>query len=433
MQVSVESASELSRKMTVQVPESAIQDKVVERLKSFAQNAKLDGFRPGKVPKSVIKKRFGGRARQEVIAELIQSSFSEAIKGENLMPVGDPQIEPNEMGDGKGLEYVASFEVLPEITLFPFEQIKIKRLVSEITDHDIDDMIEKLREQRKSWESVDRGAKINDRLTINFDGKVGEENFTDGTIENFSLILGENKMIPGFEDKLVSVLAADHLSFELEFPADYLNKKLAAEKAEFEIDIVKIEKGVLPDVDENFIKAFDIESGDLETLREELKENMEREMRQAIFAKTKAEVMDALLEKNSLTLPDVMVQHEIEHLLAPHKEAAKKENRDVDDSLPREEIEQRARRRVTLGIICSEIIKANKLKADKQSVRKIIENAAASYEQPDELINWYYSNPEQLNSVEQRVLEDQVIEWVIERANVIDEPIGFKELTNLTA
>lgn len=429
MQVSVETTSELNRKMTVQVPEEKIQEKVVSRLKSLARDAKLDGFRPGKVPQSIIKQRFGGRVREEVVAELIQSSFFEALQEKNLRPAGGPEIIPQETAEGKGLEYVANFEVYPEFKLTPVEDLKIRHPVSQVTEADVDWMIEKLREQKKVWKAVERPAAQDDRVIISFEGKTDGECFTNGKVENFAVVLGSNQMVAGFEDKLSGAAAGSHLNFQIDFPADYANEKLAGKTAEFDIDVQKVEEAELPEVDAEFIKQHGIEEGDVEAFRKDVKANMEREMERAIRERMKTDVMKALYENNPLTLPQTLVEQEIERMMAPYKEAAKK-HPEMLDTLSRDKFEESARKRVALGLMLGDIIKQNNISPDKERIKATIFGIAQGYEKPDEVMNWYYSNSDQLRQVEHMVLEDQVVDWVLARVQKSDEEIGFKELMN---
>jgi len=429
MQVSVETTSELQRKMTVHVPEDKIQEQVASRLRSLAGKVKIDGFRPGKVPHSLIEKRFGSSVREEVLADMIQSSFYDAIQAEKLSPVGGPVITSQESAHGQGLSYVADFEVMPEFVPIPLEVMEVKRFVSEVTEEDLDSMILRLREQRKIWREVNRPAAIHDRLTISFEGKVGDESFTDGKVENFPVVLGSNQLIPGFEDKLVDATPDSHLTFDLSFPQDYGNEKLAGKTATFTVDITKVEESVLPEVDSDFIKSYGIENGDLDSFRTDIQANMEREMKRALQARTKTSVMDELYERNSLlSVPRVLVNQELTHLLTPYKEAAQKRKQNIDETQLKERFEPIAKRRVALGLILNKIIQTNKLSVDQKRVRAAVEDLAVSYENPEQVVSWYYSNRAELAQVESMVLEDQVVDAVLEKARVIDEKISFKDL-----
>ncbi len=429
MQVSVEKTSELSRKMTVSVPEDVVQEKMEERLKSLAKNVKLDGFRPGKVPVRVVKKMFGDRVRGEVAGDIIQTTYYEALQQKELIPAGQPHIHPPE-DDGEFI-YTAEFEIYPDVSLAGIEQIEITRPVAEVTDKDLDNMIEKLREQRKEWQEVQREAQEKDQVTINFSGVSEGENFTNGKVEDFQVEIGAKQMIPGFEDNLIGLKAGDKKTFTVTFPEEYGNEKLAGKEAEFEIEVIKVEESVIPELNEEFIKEFGIESGKMEDFRSDVKENMERELGQAVKAKVKNAVMDGLLEKIQVTLPNALVDQEIDNLLKPYQEQAKRQGMKFEDmNLPREDFKQQAERRVALGLILAEIIKKNEIKAEADKVRSVIDDMAKSYDEPEEVVSWYYGDKSRLTEVEQMVLEDEAVSWIVDQIKVNDEPTGFDDLIN---
>lgn len=427
MQVSVETTSGLSRKMTVQVPEEVIQEKVGQKLQSYGKNVRVDGFRPGKVPARVIKSKFGADARNEVISELLQSSFYEALTNEKLKPAGMPQIDPADKQVGEGLEYVATFEVYPEIEIKPLEELSLTQQVSSVTDQDLDEMIERLRDQKKTWEEVDRAAESGDQVTITFEGKLDEESFTDGKVEDFDVEIGSGKMIPGFEDKLLGIKAGDEQQFDIDFPADYGNEKLSGKTAQFEVTASKVAEKSLPEVDGEFAKSFGVEDGDLDTFRNDIKGNMERELKQAIKNKVKNHVMDALLEVNPVELPTALIDQEIERMLEPYKEAAKKQGKTEAD-MPKEMFEDQAKKRVGLGLLLSEIIQINELSVDKSRVQETIKEMAQSYDEPEEVIKWYNANPEQLGQIESMVLEDMLVDFVLDKATVSEESVPFSDV-----
>jgi len=429
MQVSVESTSELGRKMTVHLPEEKIQVQVAARLKNLARQAKIDGFRPGKVPAALIERRYGAGVRQEVVADLIQSSFYEAVQSEKLNPAAQPTITPNSAEDGKGFSYVADFEVLPEMPSIVLEELHVKKLVSEVGHQDLDSMLEKLRSQRKTWRPVERPAALEDRVTIRFQGECDGKNFTDGTVEDFAVILGSNQLIPGFEDKLVGRTIDSEDSFTLCFPGNYGASHLAGKAAEFRVTVRAIEESVLPDVDEEFVKSFGIESGSIDDFRADIKANMEREMARALQGKTKNAVMDALYENGSgLQLPAVMITEELDSLLRPYRDAAKGNRQALDENSLKARLESAARRRVALGLLLGKLMEDAKIKVDPKRVRAMIEDMALSYEDPQQVVNWYYSNKEQLSQVEGAVLEDQVVDLVLAKARVSEEFIPFQVL-----
>ncbi|MGZ8187268.1 MAG: trigger factor [Methylosarcina sp.] len=427
MQVSVEKTSELSRKMTVSVSEDVVQEKMAERLKSLAREIKIDGFRPGKVPAHVVKKMYGDKVRSEVTGDLIQSTFYQALQDQDLKPAGYPHIHPAE--ETEGFKYTAVFEVYPEISLQGVNQLEIQRPVATVEEADVDAMIEKLRVQRKSWNTVDRASEINDRITISFTGSAEGENFTDGKVENYSVEIGSKQMIPGFEDNLIGLAAGDNKTFTVSFPEDYGNAQLAGKAAEFEVEVVKVEEPVLPEIDEAFIKAYGITEGTLEAFREDVRNTMERELEQALRGNLKNAVMDALYEKVQVTIPNSLIDEEVENLMKPYKESAKKRKMKLEDlQLPRDMFEEQAKRRVALGLVLGEIIQQNGIKVDNDKVRSVIEDMSRNYERPQDVIDWYYRDEKRLNDVQQMVLEDQAVEWLISQGKVTDYPMSFSDV-----
>ncbi len=424
MQVSVEKTSELSRKMTVSVPEEVVKEKMENRFKSLAREVKLDGFRPGKVPQHVVKKMFKDRVRDEITGDLIQSTYFEALQEQNLRPAGYPLIQP--VDETEGFEYTAEFEVYPEISLQGIDGIEVVRKVASVEEADLDAMIEQIRNQNKTWSPVERGAQVNDQVWISFSGVCEGENFTDGKVDDYPVEIGANKMIPGFEDNLIGLSAGDVKTFAVTFPEQYGNVKLAGKPAEFEVSVSKIEESVVPKIDADFLKDYGVLDGDLTTFKEDVKANMERELRQALRNNLKTAVMDSLYANISVSLPKTLVDQEVEEIIKPYAENAKKQNRKLEESeLPRDVFEEQARRRVALGLILSEVIQTNSIKVDEAKVRSTIEEMAQSYERSQDVINWYYSDENRLNEIRQLVLEDQTVEWIVERAKVTDEKVSF--------
>jgi trigger factor len=427
MQVSVEKTSELSRKMTVSVPEAVVQEKMAERLKSLARDVKIDGFRPGKVPQHVVEKKFGDRIRGEIANELIKDTYYDALQDQDLKPAGHPHIQP--LDETEGFKYTAVFEVYPEISLEGIDQLEVLRPVAIVNDSDVDDMIEKLRAQKQSWHIVDRPAQEDDRVTISFSCTSEGENFTDGRVEGFEVDIGAKKMIPGFEDNLIGLEIGANKTFTLDFPEDEKNPKLAGKNGQFEVDVIKVEERSLPEIDEEFVKAYGVEDGSVESFLEGVRNNMEKGLEQALRSKLKSSVMDALYEKIQIAVPNTLVDLEIENLMKPYIENAKRQKLKLEDlRLPRDRVEAQAKRRVALGLILAEIIQKNAIKLDSNKVRSTVEDLAKSYESPEELVNWYYSDESRLNDVQQMVLEDQVIEWLVAQAKVSDETVNFSDV-----
>lgn len=427
MQVSVEKTSELSRKMTVSVPEEVVQEKMAARLKSLAREVKVDGFRPGKVPQHVVKKMFGDRVRGEITGDLIQSTYYEALQNYDLKPAGYPHINPSD--GNEGFIYTAEFEVYPEISLEGIEQLDIVKPTAKVEEADVDDMIEKLRAQKKYWVPVEREARDQDRVTISFTGTSESENFTDGKVEDFQVEIGAKKMIPGFEDNLAGLKTGETKSFSVSFPEDYGNQKLAGKEAEFEVEVSKIEESNLPEVNEQFIKEYGIDEGSVASFREDVRNNMERELGQALHGKLKNAVMDALHEKIQIAVPSTLVDQEIESLMEPYKQTAKRQKIKLEDlQLPAGIFEEQAKRRVALGLILAEIIQKNDIKLNVDKVRSTIEDMSKSYETPEDVVNWYYADEKRLNDVQQMVLEDQTIDWLVAQSKVSESSLTFSEV-----
>lgn len=427
MQVSVEKTSELSRKMTVSIPDAVVQEKMETRLKRLGREVKVDGFRPGKVPASMIKKLYGDRVRSEVTGDLIQTTYFEALQQQELVPAGHPHIHPSEKTEG--FEYVAEFEVYPEVTLEGISGLQIERPNATVEEADVDGMIEKLRQQKKTWAETERASQEGDQVTIHFSGVSEGENFTDGKVENYKVEIGAKQMIPGFEDELKGLSAGATKTFTVTFPEQYNNPKLAGKPAEFEVELVKIEEPVLPEVTEEFIKAYGVEEGDLAAFRADVRANMDRELANALKNKLKTAAMDALFENITFTIPNALIDQEVEALMQPYAERAKNMRLKLEDlNLPRDTFEAQAKRRVALGLILGEIIQKNEIKVDADKVREVVEDMAKSYERPEDVINWYYADKARLNEVQQMVLEDQAVAWIVSQAKITDVTVGFDEV-----
>lgn len=429
MQVSVETMNGLERRMTVAVPAERVEKEVENRLKSLSRTTKLAGFRPGKVPMKVISSKYGPQVRQEVLAEVTQTSFQEAIIQEKLQPAGRPRIEPRQSESGKDLEYTAVFEVFPGVKLAPVNNLKIEKPVAEITESDIDNMLEKMRKQRVNWQSADRPAQLEDQLVIDFKGTIDGKEFEGNEGKNISLVLGSKSFIEGFEDQLVGASAGDEIMVEVTFPEDYHAKNLAGQKALFEVKVHTVSAPHLPEMDDDFVSSFGVKEGGLEALRREVADGMKLEMEQVIRDKVKNQVMDQLYEANPLELPKALLEGEIANLMSQARSTLEQQGAKMDEiPLQREMFEERARRRASLGLLVSEIIKDNNFKADAPKVRQAIEGIAATYDDPTEVIKWYYADRNRLSHIESLVLEDQVVDWVLENAAVTENKATFDDI-----
>ncbi len=421
MQVSVETTSGLGRRMTVRIPAEQIDQQVESKLQQLARTVRLDGFRPGKVPLSVVKKRYGDQVRQETAGELIASSYEEALQQENLKPAGEPGIEQTRNQAGEELEYVATFDVYPDIEPPELEDIDIERVSAAVEDSDVDDMLEKLRRQRVTWGKVERASQEGDRLEIDFEGRIDGQPFAGNSAKNVPLELGSKTMIPGFEEQLVGVSAGDSKTIEVTFPEDYASREVAGKTATFDIKVHGVAAPELPEVNDDFARAFGVGDGGLERLREEIRRNMERELDAAIKSKVKQQVFDALLEKADLDVPASLIDSEIDALI-------KKDEAAADAGSDRSRYEDEARRRVSLGLLIAEIIQRNQLQVDPERVRETIENLAQSYEKPEEVVQWYYSNQEMLAGVQTLIMEETVVEWVAGQAKITEKTTSFTEI-----
>ncbi|KRT54517.1 trigger factor [endosymbiont of Ridgeia piscesae] len=425
MQVSLESGEGLERILSVELPAERVEEEVSRRLEEIGRTARMDGFRPGKVPMRMLRRQYGSQVLQEVYGSLVESSYQDALQQQNLNPVGPPKIEPKQSDDESVFAYTATLEVMPEIELAKIEG-KVTRPVAQVVDQDVEDMIEKLRGQRISWNPVERAAAEQDQVKINFKGIMDGEAFDGGSANDVPLVLGSNSMIDGFESGLIGALAGESRTLELKFPEDYRVEKLAGKPVTFEVDVIEVAEAILPELDDAFAKEFGSDEG-VEKLKSDIRENMENELKQRIKARLKEQAMDLLIECNELHVPTALVDEEIDALRNQTRSRLPAGSSSME--LPRDMFESQAKRRVGLGLLIAEVIKKNSIKLDDERVRQTIEEFAASYEQPEEVIKHYYANQEQLAAVQNVVLEDQVVDWVMEQADVVDEPTNFAELT----
>ena len=433
MQVSVETTQGLERKMTVEIPREKVDTEIKTRLKSLAGQVKLAGFRPGKVPMSEIKRRYGGRVEQEVIGEMVRNSFYEAVSQENLRPAGLPQIQPKTENEGQetnNIEFVATFEIYPDIQINTLDQIKVEKPALEINVQDIDKMVETIRKQSKRWIPVERASQSGDRVTIDFDGKVNGETFKGGSGKDLSIEIGSKRMIPGFEEALIDVNVDDEKVFSLNFPAEYHVKELAGKPVEFQTKIKKIETAELPELNDEFAASFGVTEGGLEAFRNQVKENMLREAEQKIKGIVKQQILDGLVAQIPVELPKVLIDNEIEALQRQRRASLGVKEGEPIPAMENSAFEEQARRRMALGLILSEIVKQNQIKVEPAKLRQAVEAIAASYERPEDVVKYYYSEKQHLAEVENLVLEDSAVEWVISQATVNNKPVSFDDLMN---
>ncbi len=428
MQVSVEATNGLERRMTIELPVERIDGEVQNRLKQMSRSAKVKGFRPGKVPHKVLAQQYGAQLRDEVVGELIQATYFEAVTQEKLQPAGMPRIEPTVNEEGKNLEYTATFEVMPEVTLADISGAKLEKRVAEVSDEDLDKMMETLLKQRATWEEVDRAAAEDDRLNIDFKGTIDGEEFSGGSGESVPITIGAKRMIAGFEEGLVGAKAGDELTLDLTFPEDYAHKEVAGKAVQFAVKVNSVEASKLPELDEEFAKSFGIGDGSLDSLRAEVRQNMEREMKQALTEGNKQAVMDKLIELNPIEVPQALVENEAETLKQQMQQQMHIPDGKTGVQLESSMFTEQAQRRVSLGLILSELIKSQELKADDDKVRAKVEELAATYEEPQQVIDWYYGDKSRLSQVESLVLEDAVVDWVFDQADVTEKSGSFDEV-----
>jgi len=411
MQVSVEETSELGRKVTITIPTDKVEEEVNKRLNSIKGRVKIDGFRPGKVPMNVVRQRHGPQVNQEVMADEMQASYRDAILQEKLRPASAPSIEPQQVEKGQDLTFVATFDVYPEFELCDFSKLEVTVPVSEVRDEDVESTLERMRKQRMEWNEVEGACKNEQRITLDFVGKLDGVEFDGGKAEDFPLVLGDGGMIAGFEDNLIGLKAGENNSFAVTFPEDYGNSELAGKEATFDVAVKKVEEGVLPEINDEFISAFGVD-GTVDALKAEIKKSLESELQQQLKIKSKEAVMQVLLDNNELTLPASMVSQEVSAL---RKQALENFKMETDSELPDNLFEDEAKRRVKLGLVIGEIVSKQQLQIDTQLVNQRIEQLASQYADRDQVIQYYSTNNEARASVESLVMEDQVVDTILEQ------------------
>ena len=429
MQVSVENGAGLERRLTVALEPEQVEAEVEKRLRDFARSARMPGFRPGKIPVKTLRQRYGVQIRGEVFSELMQSTFGQALVQEKLNPVAQPAFTLDMDPEARRYAYTATFDVLPEFELSSLAGKTLKRPVAAVADADLEALVERLREQRKTFNEVDRPAQDGDRVTISFVATLAGESepFPGGSGKDFQLVLGSGQMIPGFEAGLVGASVGEERVLELSFPATYHAEHLKGKAVSFVVTIQTVAEPQLPEVDAEFAKAFGVEDGDIDHFRQDVRANMTRELKQRVDARIKSQALDLLLEANPIEIPPSLVAQEVQVL----KEQMRQNLRgNTKIELPDNLFEESAQRRVRLGLVLAKVVKANEIKADPERVREAVEDMASTYENPKEVVDFYYGSKEHLASVEALALEGQVVDWVLTQVQVEDEPLGFQELMN---
>ena len=431
MQVSVESTGKLERRMEVQVPADRVSKEIAARLKDLSRTARLKGFRPGKAPITVIKQQFGPQVHREVIGELLQSSYEEAVTQKQLSPAGNPRIEPQSMDEGQDLKYVATFEVFPEVVMQPIEGLEIDKVTAEVTEADIDAMIERLRKQQVQFSSANRAAAAGDRVTIDFEGSIDGVPFAGGKGENIAIVIGEGRMLPDLENGLIGASADEKRDISVNFPADYRATELAGKQAVFATTVKTVEEPKLPELDEEFCKAFGVTEGGLAKLREDVAANMRRELEQNLRARNKSAVMDKFYAANPIDVPNVLVEGQIRDMQTEvmRRNGAK----DAAQAPPREPLVEPAKRRVALGLLLNDIIRKNNLVVERERVNQRLDELVGAYGDAATMKRAYLQNADAMRQVESLALEDQVVEWILSHAKVRESASSFKELMNFEA
>ncbi len=430
MQVSVEATSALERRLTVGVPSEDIDKEINKRLQQAAKTVQIKGFRKGKVPFKLVRQRFGAGVQREVLGDAINRTFQEAVREKELRLAGQPKIEARDPSPEGLFEYVATFEVYPEISLNNIDGVQVKRYAAEVTDSDVDEMIETLRKNQAQFQVKNGEAKQDDRINIDFEGTKDGETFDGGSAQGYNLVIGSNSMIPGFEDGLIGLKAGDEKVLKLTFPEDYQVDALQGAEAEFKVKVNTVSEKELPELNDEFFQNFGVAEGGVDKFRADVRENMEREKENLIRAKLKTQVLDALLEKNPIETPRALVANEVQVLReqAMQQYGQLSAQIDLKSLLPDKLFWARAQKRTALGLLIADIVSGQQMKIDRDRLKSLIEGIASTYEDPESVVNYYYSNRDLLSSAEAAVLEDQVVDYLLESAVVEESVVTYQEL-----
>ncbi|AML59774.1 trigger factor [Serratia rubidaea] len=431
MQVSVETTQGLGRRLSITVPADVIAQAVKKELINAAKSVRIDGFRKGKVPMNIVEQRYGASVRQDVLGDLMQRNFVDAIIKEKINPAGAPNYVPGEYKEGEDFSYTVEFEVYPDVELKGLENIEVEKPVVEVNDADVDTMLDTLRKQQATWKDTDRAVEAEDRVTVDFTGSIDGEEFEGGKAADFVLAMGQGRMIPGFEEGLVGHKAGEEFTIDVNFPEDYHAENLKGKAAKFAIVLKKVEERELPELTEEFIQRFGVADGSVDGLRAEVRKNMERELKGAVRNRVKTQVIDGLVNANDIDVPAALIDGEIDVL---RRQAAQRfgGNEKQALELPRELFEEQAKRRVVVGLLLGEVISTNELKADEDRVKALIEEMASAYEDPSEVIEFYSKNKELMNNMRNVALEEQAVETLLSNAKVSEKATTFSELMNQT-
>jgi trigger factor len=427
MQVSLSATGGLERRMEVAVPASEVAAEIEQRLKQLSRTARLKGFRPGKAPLPVIRKQFGDQVRDEVVNDLVRTSFAKAVTEQKLQPAAGPRIEPLSLDPGNDLKYAAVFEVLPEIKVKSPYDVAIERPSAAVTDEDVEAMLESMRRQRPVFTAVERGAAETDRVTIDYDGKMDGQPFEGGEGRDMQLMVGSGQALPELDQEVRGMKAGERKSITVAFPAALPNKTLAGKTAEMDVSVKRVEEQTLPAMDDEFIRSYGVEDGTVESLRSEVRKSMDRELAGVIRNRLRAQVLDALYQENAIEVPNALIDAQVQQLQLDM--GRRMGARDVSQLPPREQFVDQGRRRAALGLLLGQIVQNEGLKVDRERVLARLNDVIATYPNAEEARRAYLQNPDAMKQIESAVLEDQVIDWALERARITDKPMSFKELT----
>jgi trigger factor len=430
VEVSVESPGEIVRRLTIRVPAADLEKGVEARIVRFARTAKLPGFRPGKVPRKVAEAQFGGQALQEAAQELIDASYRDALQEQSIVPVGMPSIEAKQLTRGEVLEYTATVEVFPDIPRHDIKGKRVDRPQCEVDASDIDKTIETLRQRRTTWDAVTDAAEDGYRVVIDFSGKIDGEAFDGGQAENYPAVIGSTGLLPEFEEALTGAKAGDEISVALTFPEDYPSAELAGKTADFAVKVGEVGRPVLPDVDEELIKALGVEEGTVDAFRAEIKSNLESERDDRVRGLLRQAVFDALLDDNDFPVPETLIEEEIERAIQMTRSQLQQQGLPADGQIDRSRYREAAKKRVALGLIMNEVVKERALQPGEDEVRSHLEVLAASYDDPQQFISWHYADPSRLGQVEAVVVEEKAVETLLGEADVVVKNIAFSEFMN---
>ncbi len=429
MQVSLSATGGLERRLEVAVPATEVASEVEQRLKQISRTARLKGFRPGKAPFAVVRKQFGDQVHTEVVSDLMRSSFAKALSQEKLTPAANPKIEPLAIGPGSDLKYAAVFEVMPEVKLTSVEGIAVERPTASVTEADVDAMIESMRRQRPLFTAVERGAHETDRVTIDYSGLIEGKPFDGSTGTDINVVIGSKQSMPELEEGLKGATAGESRTIRVAFPAEHPNKTVAGQSAELQVTIKRVEEQSLPAVDEEFGRAYGVEEGGVEALRAEVRKSMERELADVIRNRVRGQILDALYQRNPVDVPRALLEEQVQQLQI---DAARRMGvRDASQIPPRDPFVEPGRRRVALGLLMTQIVQQEQIKLDRERVQARLTDLVAGYPEPqqEEARRAYLQNQDAMRQIESAAIEDQVVDWLLSKANITDKPMTFKEIT----